>query len=435
MHELSRRRFLGLAAAAAAMFPALGAMGAPDAKGRKTMILNIDFHDLVVANPIPGSQYIGHPDGYYPADSLRQLIQRAADSGFRTIYFRIAVCGRAACRSKVKEAPDHRPEWPPTLERYDPFEVAVKASHDAGVQCYAWITPFDDAGPKLGTKKPGMSQSKFSFEHPEFQLQDRDGDDPLYGVYCFGHPEVRTYFLDHIRELLAYGPDGIFLSNRTHSNMSLRQKERGFNPPVIQRYTERFGHDPRNPAAYDLRKFSQIQGEFYTQFLREAAEVIHGAGKRCAAGVSWQRNGRIAPRLGALDKCFFEWQTWANDGIVDELVIGGDAATGLDPEHILPNYELKADSANPDFFRGEFTPACTAQIQRWITLWPWYWKGKEEIATGGYNSFTAKTVRTMLDKLAGTTLDGIVLHEALNLAQHNQWDMVRDFVQSQPAQP
>jgi hypothetical protein len=41
----------------------------------------------------------------------------------------------------------------------------------------------------------------------------------------------------------------------------------------------------------------------------------------------------------------------------------------------------------------------------------------------------------MLDKLAGTTLDGIVMHEALNLAQHNQWDMVRDFAQNQATVP
>ena len=397
------------------------------------MILNIDFHDFVVSDPAPGSQYIGHPDGYYPQESLEALIRRAAKSGFAKIFFRIAVCGRAACRSRVKEMAAHPAPWPPTLERYDPFAVAVKAAHEAGIECYAWITPLDDSGPKLGSSQPGEMQSRFSFEHPEFQLQDRAGVDPLYGVYCFGHPEVRTYFPDHIRELLDYGADGIFLSNRTHSNMTVRQREHGFNPPVVERYIERFGADPRLPDAYDLKKFSEVQGEFYTQFLREAGEVIHGAGKRCAAGVSWQRNGLIAPRLGALDKSFFDWRTWVNDGMVDELVIGGDAATGQDPEHVLPHFETQVDSANPDIFRQQFKPGSEVQIHRWLTLWSWYWEGKEECTGEPANSFTAETTRTMLEKLREGTLDGVVMHEAQNLAHHNQWDMVRDFVQESNA--
>ena len=398
------------------------------------MVLNIDFHDLLGAKERPGSQYVGHPDGYYPQKSLEVLIRRAAQSGFKRLFFRIAVCGRTACRSKVKEMADHRPEWPATLKRYDPFAVAVKTAHETGMECYAWITPFDDAGPRLGRSKPGSSQSRFSFEHPEFQLQDRDGDDPLYGVYCFGHPEVRAYFLNHIRELLAYGPDGIFFSNRSHSNMTNRQKERGFNPPVIARYIERFGSDPRIPAAYDLKQFSQVQGEFYTQFLREAAALIHGAGKRCAIAVSWQRSGRIAPRLGALDKSFFDWQTWVKEGLADELVIGGDAATGLDPEHILPHFETQADSANPDYFRRQMAAGKAVPVYRWITLWSWYWKGKDEITGGTGNSFNSKTIRAMLDTLDRGSLDGIVMHEALNLAHNNQWDMVRDFVQGTKAE-
>jgi phosphoglycerol transferase MdoB-like AlkP superfamily enzyme len=54
--------------------------------------------------------------------------------------------------------------------------------------------------------------------------------------------------------------------------MKVRQKEYGFNGPVVQRYKELYGGDPREPAAYDLEKFSRVQGEFYTQFLREAAK-------------------------------------------------------------------------------------------------------------------------------------------------------------------
>jgi len=37
--------------------------------------------------------------------------------------------------------------------------------------------------------------------------------------------------------------------------------------------------------------------------------------------------------------------------------------------------------------------------------------------------------------MSNTTLDGIVMHEALHLGQHNQWDVIRDFQQAEATQP
>jgi len=396
------------------------------AQEQPKLVFNIDFNDMVVAKPVPGVPFVGSPNGHYPEEDLRGLIGRAAESGFSMINFRIAVCGRAACRSKVKEWPDHSPAWPETLKRYDPFAVAVDAAHRAGIECYAWITPLDDCGPGGGQEEPGKLQSRFSFEHPELQLLSPDGTDSLWGVYSFGHPKAREYFLRHIDELLAYGPDGIFFSNRTHSNMNLRQSEYGFNQPVIDRYKELYGGDPRDAAAYDLEKFSRVQGEFYTQFLRQAAERIHGVGKQSMVAVSWQRNGRIARRLGALDQNFFDWPTWCRQGIVDELAIGGDLATGNDPEHILPHYETSADSANPDYFRKQISG--DVSVYRWLTIWSWGWNVEQDRIRG---TFTAPVVGKMLDKARKPRLDGVLIHEALNIALADQWELYAKFTGKQ----
>jgi len=386
-------------------------------------VLNIDFYDMLLTYGPKKARFVGCPDGYYPEQDLVDLIHRAAESGFQVINFRIAVTGRVACQSRVKELADNIPEWAETFKRYNPYETAVRAAHEVGIECYAWVTPLDDSGPMEGPNA-GAHQSKFSREHPEFQLLSRDGDDPLFGVYCFGHPEVRDYFLAHVEELLEYEPDGIFFSNRTHSNMNTRQLEYGFNEPAIARYKELYGADPREAGAWDLEKFSQVHGGFYTQFLREAAGKIHAKGARCMAGVSWQSSGRIANRLSALHKSFFDWPVWLDEAIVDELVIGGDMATGLDPEHILPNYEIGADSVNPAHFRASPT---TADIYRWMTIFSWGWEGEAERTGGPLDTFTIPTVRNMIDKTRNS-LDGALIHEAANIAINDQWDEYKRLI-------
>ena len=384
------------------------------------LTLNLDFYDMFHdARPASLDR-----DGYYHPEELAGLIGRAADAGFSTVNFRTAVCGKAFCRSKVKEWIDTTPEMCRTMEDNDPLAVAIGAAHDAGIACNVWITPFDDMGGKPPSPDgPALHQSVFSFEHPEYQLCSRDGTDRIWGVYCFGYPEVREYWLAHIEELLEYGPDGIFISNRTHSNMDVRCREYGFNQPVIERYRELYDGDPREDSVYDLARFSGVLGDFYTQFLSEAAALIHGAGKRVMAGVSWQRSGRIADRLGALDKCFFQWERWLADRLVDDLVIGGDAATGCDPEHVLGHYEVNADSCNPAHFRRAAGPAT---LQRWLTLFSWLWPDPAALTADG-KDFGAAAIDKMLARVAASGVDGVVIHEAMCIERQGFWSQFGAF--------
>ncbi len=393
-----------------------------------TLQLNIDYNDLVgvKAPPGPGTEaWLGQVDGVYPEAKFRALIRMAAEVGFDRINFRVAVCGKAAMRSKVKEPADHYPAFVKTLKAYDPFRVAIDESHEQGIACYAWLTPLDDSGSGASHTRRGKIQSGFSHEHPEWQLLSRDGKDTMWGVYCFGHPEVLAYWRAHLEEVMAYEPDGVFFSNRTHSNMKRRQKHYGFNPPTVELYRERHGVDPRAPDAFDLVRFSEILGEFYTNWLRSAADLVRRAGGRLAVAASWRRDGHIARRLGALDKAFFQWRIWCDEGIIDELVIGGDAATSRDPEHILPHLEVRADSANPAWFRKQICR--DVPLSRWLTLWDWYWPGAAQKTPGPYRMFTTPVVREMLTACRASGLDGVLMHEALNIATHKQWDVYRAF--------
>lgn len=395
------------------------------------LVLNLDFYDMVYLDP-PYCKGVTNRDGHYLREQLEGLITRAAESGFSIINFRVALLGKVTFHSKIKDLGDDQPEIARTLQAYDPLAVTIEAAHKNGIKCYVWMTPFDDAGSVKGYEERGrgIMQSMFSWLNPQFQLLSRDGDDPLWGVYSFGHPEVVDYWMRQVDEILEYQPDGIFFSDRTHSNMSQRQIEYGFNPPVIERYQKLHGGDPRDPAHYNLEKFSSVQGDFYTDFLRKAAKPIRDAGARFMVKASWrQEDSRIAYRLGSLDKSFFQWEKWIEEGIIDELVIGGDAATGIGPEFVLPNFDFEADISRPDYFRKESE---TIPIFRWLTLQDWAWPDEEDKLVNGRGAKTFKKpiVRTMLNEVRKSGVNGVLMHEALVIDSFDHWDLYKEISSS-----
>lgn len=397
-------------------------------KQQLELVLNLDFYDMIYLDP-PYCKGVKDRDGHYSREQLEALITRAADSGFTIINFRVAIAGKVAYRSKIKDAGDDQPEISRTLQAYDPLAVAIESAHKNGIKCYAWMTPFDDSGNVKGYEERGrgIMQSKFSWLNPQYQLLSRNGDDPLWGVYSFGYPEVVEYWLSQINEILAYKPDGLFFSDRSHSNMSKRQVEYGFNPPVIERYKKLHGGDPRDPAHYDLKKFSSVQGDFYTDFLRQATKPIRDAGAHLMVKVSWrQEDNRIAHRLGSLDKSFFQWDRWIEGGIIDELVIGGDAATGTGPEFVLPYFDTKADINRPDYFRQN---PHSIPIYRWLTLHDWAWPSEKEKVTNasGTRTFKNSIVETMLSKVKESGVNGVLMHEALVIESFDQWELYKNM--------
>lgn len=81
------------------------------------------------------------------------------------------------------------------------------------------------------------------------------------------YPEVRQAWLDHLRFCIARGVDGVNIRASNH-NQVYEPRYFGFNPPV----TDQQAH-PGNFA-----EAGRIAGDAYTQFLKEAAAVLHDAG-------------------------------------------------------------------------------------------------------------------------------------------------------------
>ena len=170
--------------------------------------------------------------------------------------------------------------------------------------------------------------------------------------YMFGnlhpiYPEVRQHWLDLTRYCLDRGVDGINFRVANHTQ-SPEYWEYGFNEPVIE------AADGRT----DYPTIKRINGDAYTQFLRQARELIKSRGKSMTLHIFAQM---LAPddrwgRLSYLPPNFeWQWETWVRE-IADDLEFRGVYA--LQPWHVrqvLDTITSVTQSANkPLYFQGKF---------------------------------------------------------------------------------
>ena len=94
------------------------------------------------------------------------------------------------------------------------------------------------------------------------------------GGLCEAYEEVRAYWLSQIKQLLDYGADGIDIRPESHSTMAIDYTNYGYNQPIVDQYQELYGVDIRTEEA-DYLKLAKIRGDFFIEFLEDAAELTH----------------------------------------------------------------------------------------------------------------------------------------------------------------
>lgn len=149
----------------------------------------------------------------------------------------------------------------------------------------------------------------------------RGKEEYVIGALSPAYPAVRRLFLKHVRECLDAGVDGVDLRVGNH-NRSLEWENYGFEQPVLDECRRR-GIDPYGGAA-DQRRRLAILGESYTQFVRDAAQLIRQRGKRIHIHVSQDEV------LGGRLPVPFEWQQWVHDKLADEITLMTDTPARYD---------------------------------------------------------------------------------------------------------
>jgi len=317
----------------------------------KDLAINLDFFDICIGTDCWD---LRRSDA-----EMDRLMALCAHFGFDRVYFRVSVCGAECYHTKVmtpayenvfesytKEGldgccaniPSLHARMAAVMRAIDPLESCVRHAHKHGLKVYPEVTIFDS----LYYAPP----TEFFQRHPEFTWVSRDGRKHIPGVPCYAYPEVRQYRVEQMKELCAYGIDGIKLCPRSHSPWPGRNagggnegsRGYGFNEPVVREYLRRYGRDPRDakPDSLDELRFVQLKGDFLTQFLREVKTVMGAAGKKLTLVIA---HGMADPV--SADWMYIDADTLAGERIVDELCVMGSAAADLNHWRLLAGGQLR----------------------------------------------------------------------------------------------
>ena len=146
----------------------------------------------------------------------------------------------------------------------------------------------------------------------------------LPGALSPAYPEVRNYWMEFVRECVDAGVDGIDMRVQNHSTWTDEPFAYGFNPPVVDAYQERYGVNILN-SEYDAKLLADLRGEYYTAFLRSAAELLHGRGMKLQVHIN---TDLLSPKFSRKVNPFsyprnvtFDWEQWLTEGIADEATL------------------------------------------------------------------------------------------------------------------
>lgn len=167
----------------------------------------------------------------------------------------------------------------------------------------------------------GYPYVPYDFNHHRRVAVARGLDDALpipHPIY----PEVRAYWLGKVRRFLDLGAAGIDFRHCMHFRQ-FDLHEYGFNAPVLA----------RTDGSVNTAEVARVNGDAYTQLLREAAALTHARQKRFGVHVSsefLQRadENRYRPFVRNFD---FPWENWLHE-FCDFAVFRG--AMGNRPETV-----------------------------------------------------------------------------------------------------
>ncbi len=180
----------------------------------------------------------------------------------------------------------------------------------------------------------------------------RGRNEYLSGAPCEAYPEVRELWLGWVGKMLKAGVDGVDIRISGHSTLADDPYDFGFNEPVLKLYHDRYGESPKDD--YILDNLSAIRGECFSDFIREASNIVRSGGARFHVHVHTEYF-RPDPVFGQVNgfpaNVYFDWKSWLKSGWLDgitlrtswyegaEDAIGGGANLGQ-MDTILQNSEV-----------------------------------------------------------------------------------------------
>lgn len=307
--------------------------------------------------------------------SVRYILDRCKAAGLRRLYWRCFDGGLAFYASRLMDEEltgfdaDNYHAWDSPgkatvsflkdyPEGFDSLKEAVIYGHRIGVEIHAWLSiNEDDHGWGL--------ISRFSRTHPQFRWVKRSGM-PYNSQLSFAFPEVRTYKLGLLKEILRYDIDGVFFDwMRTGDVRNEPQAtpdgtaDFGYEKPLVEGFQKKYGRDPHKLPNDDSR-WVRFRAEPQTIFMREAHKLIKAKSDRLSVSMMghhpWSYRC-VTPHInGNLNGLLLDVKTWAKEGLIDEAMGWG----GISP-YVKGGTTEKAY----EYLKAEVDGKCD--------VWLWWW--------------------------------------------------------------
>ena len=353
---------------------------------------------------------------------IDDLLRRCQKYGVDTVLWRVTMAGLVAHHSNIMERVqeyhgERSSALAALLRNFDPLRVAVAAARRCEVRLLAFITiadyycirpvvdleqSFIDTLKKLSLtlrqdgQPVAISVDPFFSARADYCWTSRDGRYHHKGVPSLAFPEVKARLLDHVREIVEYDADGIYLCTRTHSKdpgwygyAAEECDAFGYEEPIRAEYRKRYGVDIRHED-FDRDAWQRLKGEYLTDFLRAVKEAVGSHGQSLLFGIKPDRFSYLWAGTGMRSdfaRLYKDWESWSQEEILDSLVLITDR-TVID--------ELD--------FVGEFlesvTPGCA--VCPWLNL-------------NGPPLRSAGEIRRMGQAAFDVGAPGVVYHEADDL--------------------
>lgn len=206
-----------------------------------------------------------------------------------------------------------------TLQKIDPLPIAVREAKKHGIKLYIWMTLSDEGF--THNKVDNFMVPDFLIKNPNCMLMDRNGK-ALKGTICYNEPAALEYRLNIVRELLAYGADGLYLCTRSHSSVFGKDRgdDYGFNPAIVAEYQQRYGINILKED-FDVKKWRDIKSEGYDRLFSEISKLAKASGQKVRLGVSIMTlcNNTFGANWGNTP---VDWRKYLRLGWIDSILSG-----------------------------------------------------------------------------------------------------------------
>ena len=367
----------------------------------KDVILTVDFADQV-----------HYEDRFCDASYIDEIIGRAAHRNVKAILWRTLAGGCGLYRSKsVPTFEDQSPKWKPLLEAVDPLEAAITSARKHGIKLIAWATLQDfhivrfSIRGETGESKVVKNTTPFFDENPHLYWLSVNGKRFHAGIPCYGYAEARAYYVDHIKEVMSYGPDGLYVCFRSHALEPDEDDEYGYNEPWRRQLYDETGVDTPTQEIRDngwlSYRMQKIRGASFTQLLREVREVVGNA--PVWVGVAEEPNILIAGSCAkenptrTMHRARLDVNGWCREGLVDTVIV---VTSRMNP----------GDPTTAQIYR-DATQMHGKQLYAWLNLVAFHWQHGSKLK----RTPTADELQAIIARGAKHDVDGLVIHEAANL--------------------